>query len=138
MCLSKTITYTSYFGNIKKILASVPDAGLVSIAGKTPDWFNGKKFNPLMPHYDWWKEWHDKFENSLESKESKEWYIDKYNSTVLVDLDPLVVARKLKDLVDWKPTFMLCYETPEKFCHRHVVAEWLEKFHVPCEEWKDE
>ena len=39
--------YTSYFGNIKKILEEVPDAGLISIAGKTPDWFKGEKFIPF-------------------------------------------------------------------------------------------
>ena len=44
--------YTSYFGNVKKILEEVPDAGLISITGKTPDWFKGEKFKPLMPHYD--------------------------------------------------------------------------------------
>ena len=48
--------YTSYFGNVKKILEEVPDAGLISIAGKTPTWFKGEKFKPLMSHYDWWKE----------------------------------------------------------------------------------
>ena len=128
--------YTSYFGNARKILKTIPNAGLISIAGKTPDWFIGKKFKQLMPHYDWWKEWHDKFEGSLESKESKEWYIDKYNGTVLKQLDPLSIARKLKDLVDWKPTFILCYETPEKFCHRHIVAEWFNNCGILCEEWK--
>ena len=43
--------YTSYFGNVKKILEEVQDAGLISIASKTPDWFKGWKFNPLVPHY---------------------------------------------------------------------------------------
>lgn len=127
--------YTSYFGNAKNILEICPDAGLISIAGKTPEWFDGKKFKPLMPHYDWWKEWHDMFADKLESKESKEWYVKKYYDTVLKNLDQLSVARKLKDLVNWKPTFILCYETPEKFCHRHIVAEWFDKAHVPCEEW---
>lgn len=39
--------YTSYFGNVKKILEEVPDAGIISIAGKTPDWFKGEKFIPF-------------------------------------------------------------------------------------------
>ena len=130
--------YTSYFGNIKKILAAFPNAGLVSIAGKTPDWFKGEKFKPLMPHYSWWREWHEKFADSLESKESRDWYIDKYYKTVLESLDPIDTARALKDLVHWHPTFILCYETSEKFCHRHIVAEWLMCHRVECEEWIDE
>jgi len=129
--------YTSYFGNIKKILKSCPDAGLISIAGRTPEWFDGKKFKDLMPHYDWWKEWHDMFADNLELNVSKKWYSDKYYSTVLSNLDPLEIARKLKILVDWRPTFILCYETPEKFCHRHIVADWFNKYHIPCEEWKE-
>ena len=44
------MVYTSYFGNIEKIFATVPDARLVSIAGKTPDWFKGENSKPLMPH----------------------------------------------------------------------------------------
>ena len=129
--------YTSYFGNVKKILEEVPDAGLISIAGKAPDWFKGEKFKLLMPHYGWLREWHDTFEWSLDSKESREWYIDKYNKTVLSSLDPLPTARALKELADWKSTFILCYETPEKFCHRHIVAEWFNNYSIPCEEWKE-
>lgn len=128
--------YTSYFSNIKKVLTAVPDAGLVSIAGKTPDWFTGERFISLMPRWLWWKEWHEKFASDLESDESKKWYTAKYKETVLRQLDPHVVARQLKDLVQWKPTFILCYETPEKFCHRHIVAEWLNDAKIDCEEWK--
>lgn len=29
----------------------------------------------------------------------------------------------------------LCYETPEKFCHRHIFAEWLSANGLQCEEW---
>ena len=127
--------YTSYFGNIRKILKEDPDAGLVSIAGKTPSWFKEHKFKKLAPHYEWWKEWHDTFNDNLESKESKKWYTDKYFSTVLRNLDPYSIAKKLKDLVGYKTVFLLCYETPEKFCHRHIVAEWLNNAGVDCREF---
>ena len=128
--------YTSYFGNIKKILEAIPNAGLVSIAGKTLDWFKGEKFKPLMPKYDWWKEWHSRFEGALDSEESKKWYTKQYTKTVLSQLDALDIARQLKDLVHWQPTFILCYETPEKFCHRHLVADWFERNKIECKEWK--
>ena len=130
--------YTSYFGNVRKILASIPDVGLISIAGKTPDWFEGEKFKPLMPKYEWWKEWHETFAGNIESKESKDWYINKYHMTVLDHLDPLNVARKLKDLAKWKTTFILCYETPEKFCHRHLVADWFNEHDIECKEWSND
>lgn len=129
--------YTSYFGNIKKILAAMPDARFISIAGKTPDWFDGKKFKALAPHYCWWKIWHKTFASNLDSKESIAWYTDMYNKTVLRDLNPLEIAQQLKDLADWHTTVILCYETPEKFCHRHLVSSWLNSFRVLSEEWKE-
>ena len=127
--------YTSYFGNIKKILKACPDAGLVSIAGKTPDWFKGQKFKKLAPHYDWWKEWHDMFASNLDSHESRSWYTEKYIKTVLQHLDARNVATKLKECTGFKTVFLLCYETPDKFCHRHIVAEWLKNARVDCREF---
>lgn len=127
--------YTSYFGNIKKILEVEPNAGLVSIAGKTPDWFTGCKFKRLAPRYDWWIEWHEKFKENLESRESKKWYTSKYLDTVLKHLDAREMAQKLKDLVGYKTVFLLCYETPEKFCHRHIISEWLNNAGVDCREF---
>lgn len=136
LCTKDDVIYTSYFGNTKKIIKCIPNACLVSIAGKTPDWFKGEKYKPLMPHYMWWKEWHDMFSSNIESKESRAWYIDKYYSTVLNMLNPLETSMQLKDLAKGHPIFILCYETPEKFCHRHIVADWLTKNSVACEEWK--
>ena len=128
--------YTSYFGNIKNILKAIPDAGLISIAGKTPDWFKGEKFKTLAPKWNWWREWHDMFDGRLDSKESKDWYKQKYHKTVLNGQDPLHISQKLKDLVKWRSTFILCYEIPEKFCHRHIVAKWFNENNIQCEEWK--
>jgi len=131
--------YTSYFGNVKKILKTFPDACLVSIAGKTPDWFKGIKYKKLAPHYDWWNEWHSKFENNLESFESREWYIDKYYETVLDKLNARGVVNELCSLAgDSSNVFLLCYEKPKKFCHRHTVEYWLNIHRIDCEEWTDE
>lgn len=130
--------YTSYFNNIEKVLAEVTDARLVSIAGKTPDGVDVVKFKALMPHWDWWKEWHGRFADNLESEESIAWYKKKYNSTVLSSLDPLETTRELKDLVGWHTPVLLCYEPPEKFCHRHLVAKWLSNSRIECKEVGEE
>ena len=127
--------YTSYFGNVKNILEAEPDAGLVSIAGKTPDWFDGQRFKKLAPHYAWWKQWHDMFKSNLESRESKRWYESMYFSTVLDNLDARETAQKLKELVGYKTVFLLCYEKPDKFCHRHLVERWLRDAGVDCREF---
>jgi len=39
----------------------------------------------------------------------------------LAKLDPIEIGRKLEGSI------LLCYEGPGKFCHRHLVAEWLRK-----------
>ena len=30
---------------------------------------------------------------------------------------------------------LLCYEKPDDFCHRHLVADWLNKNGYKCEEY---
>lgn len=128
--------FTSYFGNIKRIIEHMPDACLMSIAGKTPDWFTGHKLAALAPHWSWWKEWHDTFKDDLESAESTAWYEHKYVTTVLDNLVPENFISEVMSLSEGHPVFLLCYETPEKFCHRHIVANWLNAAGVSCVEWK--
>ena len=48
-------------------------------------------------------------------------YIKEYYKVVLNKLDPQKVYDDLQDYV------LLCYEKPGDFCHRRLVAEWLEK-----------
>jgi hypothetical protein len=57
-------------------------------------------------------------------------------------LDKLDIAEVLSDLqgfypgVDSDDLTLLCFEAPEKPCHRHWVAEWLREHGIPCEEVK--
>ena len=130
--------YTTYFGKCAALKKIRPNAALVSIAGWTPDWFTksgGLQYKKLAPKYTWWKEWHDTFEHDLESEESKTWYTEKYNSTVLSALDPHLVKCDLYNLANKRDVFILCYETPEKFCHRHLVADWLKSAGIKTAEW---
>lgn len=131
--------YTSYFAVLKKVLAQDPNLVPVSIAGKTPTWLEGSiievnKYKPLMPHYDWWSQWHSKFEGQLESEESKTWYIKHYKTTVLDKLKASQVWQDLMDLSHKHNVVLLCYETPDKFCHRHLVANWLVANGIMCKE----
>jgi len=102
--------YTSYFSFVQKI----PPEFLVSVAGRAPAGFAGAEYRKLAPKYEWWRQWHDQ-------KLADAWYIEKYYETVLSKLNPREVLRDLDGKI------ILCWETPEKFCHRHLVAEWLNK-----------
>jgi uncharacterized protein YeaO (DUF488 family) len=128
--------YTSYFSNIENLRKKYKNLTFISIAGITPEIENVEifKLKELMPKYEWWKIWHDKFKEDLESEESKQWYIKKYNETVLSKLNVKEIFQKMYDISKGKDIILLCYETPEKFCHRHLVSEWLNRNGVYCEE----
>lgn len=121
--------HTSYFGNINKIEQEDQELPVfVSIAGKTPSWFDGPRMPELAPKKEWWTEWHERFKDSLESSESVTWYTKKYKETVLSCLDQVSVVTKLSELS--QNIVLLCYETPEKFCHRHLVSKWIDSAYL--------
>ena len=106
--------YTGYYAKIK----DYEQNGLipVGISGKIPDGFKGARYQQLSPKYSWWKQWHDEHM-------SDDWFVEKYYETVLNQLDPNQALQDLQNI--GKNVVLLCYETPEKFCHRHIVAQWL-------------
>ena len=122
--------YTSYFGNIQKIPFNF---SLFSIAGKTPDWFPGQRLKIFAPHYSWWNEWHSKFQENPDSKESTDFYTKLYYETILSKIDVGQVKKIFEESVG--TPCLMCYERPEKFCHRHLVAEFLNKNGFTVEEY---
>ena len=85
------------------------------MAGITPENFRYRKFLLLAPKYSWWKLWHDEhLPNS--------WYEEQYFTTVLNKLDAKKVVREFG-----KNPVLLCYEKPDEFCHRHLIAKWLQQ-----------
>ena len=139
--------HTSYFANMKKIQKEHPEEVFISVAGYSPKWFKVGFLPELAPKKWWWKIWYDSFKDNLESDESKAWYIEKYKSTVLELLDTEKILLKLGSEYQIADITLLCYETPEKFCHRHLIADWLNnwlytskkdtKFCRPVVEWMD-
>ena len=125
--------YTSYFAKVKELKEMGFD-NLVCVAGYAPKFYydtDGVKFYPdLAPRREWWREWHDKFKDDPESAESQAWYERQYQDTVLSKLNPREVLEKLGD-----KAVMLCYEIPDKFCHRHLVGRWLRDAGVDCREF---
>ncbi len=59
-------------------------------------------------------------------------YVELFNAEILAKLDPVDVAEKLYKLAGGRIAVMVCYESApsihrgEQFCHRHMVAAWLE------------
>lgn len=57
-------------------------------------------------------------------------YAKAFRKRVLNPLDVDKVAAYLQGRI------LLCYERPEAFCHRHIVARWLNENGYDCEELK--
>lgn len=103
--------YTSYFGNIKFLNKNnvIP----VSIARFPPKWYMGLAITDIAPTPD-----------MLRLSVSD--YIIRYNG-ILNRYDPILLCKRLEDLTnDLKSDIaLLCFEKPEAFCHRHLLASWL-------------
>ena len=113
---------TGYFAKAKEYA----DAGyaLVSIAKKRPwflpdtltitDYFQLAPTDEILALKDSPKEYEKLYNERILSTKSR--------THVLVDLDRIAMKQ-------WKDKLVLmCYESPEKFCHRHIVAKWLGDF----------
>lgn len=123
--------YTSYFAKLK----SLPDNIIpISICGKAPDWYKGLQYKKLAPKYDFFMKWKENHNN--------DYYIKCFNEQVLDKLDILTVVRDLIDLTSanesivGKDFCLICYEKPSDFCHRHLVADWLNEHGFECKEWQ--
>ena len=116
--------YTSYFGNLKNIPASLFP---ISICGKAPDWWNGFEYKRLAPSWSIWSEWkYDHHDDGI--------YTARFKEERLKLLQPDEVVKKLLGMSMNVPFCLLCYEKPGDFCHRHLVAEWLTAAGYPTEE----
>jgi len=121
---------TSYYAKYK-------GENAVSIAGKCPDWFKGREYKKLAPKYWFFKEYKDtiasvnkpsgqsinqeiRIKNIIQKAE--ELYIKNYQKEVLDKLNPQQVYEELGE-----DAVLLCWEKTGQFCHRHLVAKWLEK-----------
>jgi len=123
--------YTSYFAKLKELENHniIP----ISICGKAPDWYKGLQYKRLAPKYGFFMEWKKNHDN--------EYYIKHFQKEVLDELDATNVILDFSRMdygfnVGENDIALICYEKPSDFCHRHLVAEWLNKNGYKCEEWR--
>ena len=126
--------YTSYFAKLK----SLPDNIIpISICAKVPSWYEGLQYKKLAPKYDFFMKWKENHDN--------DYYIKCFNEQVLNELNVLTVIKDLIDLIPQdlisehglnKTICLVCYEKPSDFCHRHLVADWLNKNGFKCQEYE--
>lgn len=123
--------YTSYFANIKNLPENIIP---ISICGKSPEGYKGLEFKSLAPKYWFFKEWKENKDNDF--------YIENYYKEVLKHTTVREVLLGILTLLKSNgyennnyDICLVCYEKPEDFCHRHLVAQWFRDNGIKCYEY---
>lgn len=117
--------YTSYFAKLKSLPKHIVP---ISIAAKTPEWFDGPVYGALAPSYD--------ILMTYKRDGDEKSYIRKYGEH-LGYLSPARVVAELAALAPGKDICLVCYEKPSNFCHRKIVGTWLSRYGYECKEWDE-
>ena len=111
--------YTGYFGNMKAYRGMT----CVAISLSVPKWLtfqipNCRELNPkpYMLHMD------------------QTQYTEAYNR-ILDNLSSQDIVDFLDRVSGGKDVVLLCYEKPQDFCHRQLVAAWLNKAGLDVQEY---
>ena len=107
--------YTSYFGNSKKL----QQAGIkvIGISLYPPRWFNGISLKQVAPA-----------ESILFANgQTQEEYTRRYRSEVLSRQDIQQFLKTVEQASGGQDVALCCYEEPEDFCHRHILADWIKE-----------
>lgn len=81
--------------------------------------FEGKTILQLAPKRQFWDIWRDN-RGKISDEENNKYYIEEYYKQILSKVN---IEDLLKDEVN---PILLCYEKEQEFCHRHIVAEYIE------------
>lgn len=117
--------YTTYFAKLRNLPADIVP---VAICGKAPNGFTGLQYKKLAPKWGFFSQWKKNHDNH--------YYVRCFNEQVLDPLDAQTVFNEIKDLAGGAEDIALvCYERPEAFCHRHLVANWFRENNIPIVEY---
>ena len=122
--LSSRNMFTSFFDNIDRIRYPV------SISRFSPSWYEGPKYLDAAPSESLLNWYHNEKKSGANEYNLQKEYERKYINETLSQLSPEKVWNDICSLypeADSREITLLCYEAPEKFCHRHLLANWLKK-----------
>lgn len=122
--------FTGYFAGISKLPKNVEP---VSIARWSPKAYSGLEYRKLAPTNEILA-----MHRVDEGYAAHGFYSMDFRRRVLDWLNPDEVVRELHKLTDKPDIALVCYERPERFCHRHLVADWLNEHGIECYEWGGE
>lgn len=124
--------YTSYFANSRNFpQGAIP----VAICRGVPNWYNGLVYQSVAPTQRILQEWHEDNDQIA--------YNVRFAHDVLRNVEPVRVLNELQLMIPYEirekmdcPVWdsadvhiiLLCYEVADAFCHRHLVAAWLNRY----------
>lgn len=115
--------YTSSYKDFKsdkyRLVSISKDKG-ASYIDENGNPYDKECYLALAPKRDFFKQWRI-LKEKVSFEESTLFYMRHFYDEVLLPLDPKQVYKDLNHSV------LLCYEDSSDFCHRHIVAAWLEK-----------
>lgn len=111
--------YTANYQSLKNLK---PPMTAVSISRGKPRWLKGGWLTHLPKGVTGIN--YDALAPAAKSLKASDEEYDRAYAKILAGLDPRKVYEDLGDT-----SVLLCFEKPNEFCHRRIVAEWLE-FHL--------
>lgn len=115
--------FTSYFAMTRYFS---DDLIPVSISRFAPPGYKGLAMPELAPSRELLAKYKQDKDESAYTKE--------YNEQ-LARLDATGILHKLEFMTKGKDCVLLCYEKTSNFCHRHLVADWLNQNGCDVQEW---
>lgn len=113
--------YTSYFAKSRKLTQH--NIVQIGIALYPPSWFVGESIKELAPT----QKLYNRFNRGISIGQYEKLF---YNQLLKLDKDKIL--QKIKEIAGDQNSALLCFEKNDKFCHRHIVGEWL-----GINEWKE-
>lgn len=110
--------YTSYYGALRNL--DINQYQLISISNSIPKGINYEimKLSLLVPDWDLVNRYKL---GKISEEEYEVNYVQQLNShkkSILKLIDGISNSNK-------KDTLLLCWESPDKFCHRHIFSKWI-------------
>jgi uncharacterized protein YeaO (DUF488 family) len=134
--------YTSYYGNYKNIPSDYMCVGISRICP-----FKNWNIDNALPNFVFYK--HNIFapskdlldgfkEGKYDENDYKRIYVTQiYNWLNENNMTIKTWCEQLAEVFSkYNAIVFLCYETPEKFCHRHILCKYLNLCGVQCKEYQ--
>lgn len=110
--------FTSYYAKCNKI----NDCAYIRVSNSKPMWFTDNCLGLAEVYPDW-----ALIRGLKEQFITEEQYTQAYLKQ-LSYLNPQEILAKIESyakMQNYDKAVLPCYESSEKFCHRHILAEWL-------------